>query len=81
MGKLAWHRALSLADECTEWTGDEPDVLLSRAPNDTGVIQFADGRLMFGNWDGERGTDGALLTLENGDVYNECGGLVSKGRR
>lgn len=62
------------------WNGDDVGVMLARGFDDRGMIQLDDRSTYFGRWDGERGTDGALLTVSNGDVYNECGGLVSKGR-
>lgn len=67
-------------DHYWTWGGDERGVFLARTDDDRGLIQFDDRSTAFGRWNGERGTDGALLTLENGDVYNECGGLVSRGR-
>ena len=80
--KMDWTEAL---DELRTrkhwaWPGDDPGVMLARTTKHRGVIQLEDRSTYFGRWDGEKGTDGALLTVSNGDVYNECGGLVSKGR-
>lgn len=82
MTKMTWHEALDTlkTGRYWAWGGDEPGVFLARTQADQGVIQFDDRTTVYGTWDGERGTDGALLTLESGDVYNECGGLVSRGK-
>lgn len=83
--KMMWHQALDQLHTHLYWAWgadkEYPGVFLARTADDRGVIQFDDRTTAFGTWDGERGTDGALLTLQNGDVYNEAGGLVSKGRR
>lgn len=89
MDKMMWHEALEKLDSMNggkvlywAWPADDeyPGRFLARGTDGSGVIQFGDRSTAFGTWDGVRGTDGALLTLQNGDVYNEAGGLVSKGR-
>lgn len=91
MTKMMWWQALDKL--CPEkqveggvssmryWSwGCDGGIFMARAEDDCGVIQLDNRETYFGNWSGIRGTDGALLQLENGDVYDESGNLISKGR-